>query len=274
VLVWSRADGLGDLMLPRYLACGGDPDRVFCAGMGEGGDEDEWETGQGFVAERDGLAVAAGGAGLEALLSNLRALAQLAEEVGCTVLGVVDCRRVGGRDVAGGLVHAIGRGAHARMLLHAARRGEANGAGVLTRVRSRFGPDGDGFEYRLEWAEPAGGVAATRVVWGAPLAGTTQCIIEEAREDPMVAPFSESSAWVREQAMDFLESLLAEGPVPVSRLRQDVNGAGHSWATVRRAKRALGIRADKCSISGTWSWSLGPRRGANSPAADQLAQPS
>ncbi len=205
VLIWSRGEGLRDLVLPRYVACGGDVGRAsFDNGEGAGKAavsdagpggvaqqrtgrsvkaEVEWEV-DGFDEERDvpvlrnallqsnkwkllvvdGLA-ASGGAGFDDLVWELKALAELAEETRCTILGVVDSRRVGGRDAAGRLVHAIGRGAHARMLLHAARRGGADGGHVLTRVRSRFGPEGDGFEYRLEWVEPPGGVAASRVAW-------------------------------------------------------------------------------------------------------------
>jgi putative DNA primase/helicase len=304
VLIWSRGEGLRDLVLPRYVACGGDLGRVSFSegadqrtgageapeqGAGAGKSGPEWEV-EGFDAERDlpvlrnalrqggqwkllvvdGLA-ASGGAGFDSLLWDLKALAELAEETGCTILGVVDTGRIGGRDVAARLVQAVGRGAHARMLLHAARRGTPDGGHVLTRVRSRFGPEGDGFDYWLEWVEPPGGVAASRVMWGGRLEGTPDHIVEEAQEDPLVAAFNDRSAWVREEAMEFLELLLAQGPVPVARLRQDVNGAGHSWATVRRAKRALGVRADKSSISGVWSWSLGPRGAPKPPAAGQVA---
>ena len=48
--------------------------------------------------------------------------------------------------------------------------------------------------------------------------------------------------------------MLAQGPVPVEKLREQAAGAGHSWRTMMRAKGALGVAAEKDGMEGGWSW--------------------
>jgi hypothetical protein len=52
--------------------------------------------------------------------------------------------------------------------------------------------------------------------------------------------------------------LLDFGPLPVSRIEGDARGAGHSVATIRRAKAALGIEAyrDGFGPGGKWHWRM------------------
>ncbi len=62
-----------------------------------------------------------------------------------------------------------------------------------------------------------------------------------------------------EDAKTFLENLLADGPVSSKQVRADAGGAGYSWATVRRAQKALGIIPAKEGMKGPWMWSQLPK---------------
>jgi putative DNA primase/helicase len=54
----------------------------------------------------------------------------------------------------------------------------------------------------------------------------------------------------------FLEELLANGPLPTSDIKAEAGNAGFSWPTVRRAKKALGIKAFKSGMREGWHWRL------------------
>ena len=59
-----------------------------------------------------------------------------------------------------------------------------------------------------------------------------------------------------DDAKEFLEELLTDSPVPGAAVREAATKAGHTWATVRRAKTALGISSEKQSMKGPWVWQL------------------
>ncbi len=65
-----------------------------------------------------------------------------------------------------------------------------------------------------------------------------------------------------EQAKDFLVGELAFGAVPVADLRRGAEANGHSWPTVERAEKLLGVQARRISSAGCraapgrWEWFL------------------
>jgi hypothetical protein len=54
----------------------------------------------------------------------------------------------------------------------------------------------------------------------------------------------------RTQAREWLEELLANGPVAVATVQQEAKRAGFSWSTVRRAKDELGIKPYREQFTG------------------------
>ena len=58
------------------------------------------------------------------------------------------------------------------------------------------------------------------------------------------------------EAEEFLRDLLTAGPVSQKEIRAAAEGAGLSWATVRRAKDRLKIKPDKDGMKGGWLWAL------------------
>lgn len=62
-----------------------------------------------------------------------------------------------------------------------------------------------------------------------------------------------------EEAKQFLAGRLANGPVPATVVRADAEAAGHSWAAIRRAKKALSIEAIKEGMKDGWIWKLSPK---------------
>lgn len=58
-------------------------------------------------------------------------------------------------------------------------------------------------------------------------------------------------------AMTFLGDVLENGPLPQAEVRERAEADGHSWATVRRAKAALGVASVRDRFTaGGWLWTL------------------
>ncbi|MCL2591404.1 MAG: hypothetical protein FWD67_11185 [Betaproteobacteria bacterium] len=54
----------------------------------------------------------------------------------------------------------------------------------------------------------------------------------------------------------FLQKFLANGACPQNLVRERAEADGYSWATVRRAKKSLGVKSRKLGFSGAWVWCL------------------
>ena len=62
-----------------------------------------------------------------------------------------------------------------------------------------------------------------------------------------------------EEAKDFLCEMLSRGGIEGKVIYRQADDAGHSKRTIDRAKRELGIRSTKATLSGPWRWDLPPK---------------
>jgi hypothetical protein len=58
------------------------------------------------------------------------------------------------------------------------------------------------------------------------------------------------------EAEDFLQALLADGEVPSKQVEEEAQEIGITKATLRRAKKELGIKPFKDGMKGGWRWVL------------------
>jgi len=112
--------------------------------------------------------------------------------------------------------------------------------------------------YRLE---SAGAPGAVRVVWEGPVEHTAATLL-----GPSAGGADPVARDALGEAASFLRALLADGPRPAREVLAAAREAGLAGITVRRAKVALGVVAQKES-GGGWRWELGTPRQA-SDAAD------
>jgi hypothetical protein len=78
-------------------------------------------------------------------------------------------------------------------------------------------------------------------------------------DEALAGPEPRAERSEREEAADFLREILAGGPVASEDLKRQARAAGIAERTLFRAKRDLGVKADKDGFRGGWVWSLPPK---------------
>jgi len=77
-----------------------------------------------------------------------------------------------------------------------------------------------------------------------------------------------------QEATEWLEDHLGDGPVPARQVRRDAKNAGHAKRTLDRAKEVLGVVSIRTSVGqsgdGTWTWQL-PAESPDSTTSDTSA---
>jgi putative DNA primase/helicase len=271
-LIWSGEDDPEDTLLPRFLAAGGVRERIhFVKGVLVNGNKRPFDPSTDMtvllaaartipdlklvIVDPVVLMVAGDSHKNTEVRRSLQPLADLAIAIPCVAVGITHLTKgTAGRDpierVTGSLAFAAGP----RLVLIAAKPLDAEQKRRLVRVKSNIGPDGDGFEYSLVQEPLVGweGLSGQRVLWGDPLTGTARELLNdiELLKDEVAATPRRSSA------ARFLLTLLAQGPVPVAKVREEADAAGHSWRTMQRAQGELGVVSVKDGFSVGWSWRL------------------
>lgn len=277
VLIWTGEDDPADTLAPRLLASGADLTKVyFIQGTTENGELRSFDPARDLhTLERQAQAIgniallivdpvvsAVAGDGHKAgdVRRGLQPLVDLAATLDCAALGITHFSKgTAGRDPLERVTGSQAFGALARVVIVAAKDGTDSGDDTparrfVARAKSNIGPDGGGFDYHLEQSELAGhpGLIASYVTWGAAIEGTARDLLGAAE----INEAEGSNASEGQDAVTFLESLLADGPVAVRSIKEDARGAGYSWITIERAKKKAGIEAQKLGMKEGWVWCL------------------
>jgi putative DNA primase/helicase len=272
VLIWSGEDDPADTLLPRLLAMGADPRRVFfVTGARIDGEHLPFDPARDLGP----LMSAAASIGnirllmvdpiVSAVLGDshkntevrraLQPLVDLAAALDCAVVGVSHFSKgSAGRDPTERVTGSIAFGAVARVVLVAAkvRDEDGNERRILARAKSNIGPDDGAFEYAIAQTELLAhpGVFASRIDWGAAVEGTARELLAE----PEDSAVEEASA--QDGAADFLRQVLGTDTVPVKTVEAEAKAAGIAWRTIRRAADTLHVVKRKGGMGAGWYWAL------------------
>ena len=141
---------------------------------------------------------------------------------------------------------------------------------LFLQIKNNIAKDAGGLAFRIGQHLIGGGILASAIYWDAERVSCTADEILAANENGSDKP-------ARREAEDFLRDLLQGGPRPAKEIEGEAKEAGISWRTVNRAKKALGVTAERRATSGDglggsgrWYWSL-PPKGLKNPYD---AQPS
>lgn len=288
VVIWSGEDDPGDTLAPRLALSGADMNRVyFVTGVSEGKEKRAFDPSRDIGHLQRELAIIGGVSLLivDPIVSavvgdshknaevrrSLQPLADLAASMRCALLGITHFSKgTGGRDPVERLTGSLAFGALARIVFVAAKHQDKGEDGrekrLFMRAKSNIGPDNGGFEYGFEQGElpKYPGVFATIIRWGATLEGGARELLAAAEQVG-----DDDTGGALTDAKEFLSETLESGPKPVKTLKQDAAGSGISWPTIKRAKKALGIEANKIGMGDGWQWSLPRRRSTNDEEAQQ-----
>ena len=257
-LIWSSEDDPADTLVPRLMAAGADLSRVhIIQGRVNGaGEREPFDPATDFDLLREAVE-SIGGASLLLLdpvvnvvkgdmhrandvRRSLQAVVDFAEAHGCAVLGISHFSKgSGGASPADRVIGSQAFGALARAVLVAAKQDDTE-TRVLARAKSNISDDQGGVGYVVEPCTVGEGIETTRVLWGDRIEGSARDIladVESSGDDDQRSEF--------EEACDFLRDTLRHGTVPTKQIKADADGAGLSWATVRRAQKAIGVVAVK-----------------------------
>jgi putative DNA primase/helicase len=276
VIIMSAEDDPGDTIRPRLEAAGANLERVHvveCVMDSYRGDGSEHR--RGFCLDRDiprlgdlmkeigdvalvivdpitaflGDADSHKNAEVRALLAPL---AELAAQHGAAIVCVSHLTKNGDADALMRVMGSLAFVAAARAAYVVARDRDDQGRRLFLPLKNNLGVDQTGLAFRVEGRSIAGGIETSCVVW------ELDAVTVTADEAMAPEPRGEERSTI-EEARDFLTSLLADGPIPSKVLKADADGAGFSWATIRRAADSLGVEREKLGMKKGWVWNLAPK---------------
>jgi hypothetical protein len=287
VVIWSGEDDPADTLVPRLSAMGADLERIHFVGsvIGSGGTRPfdpaldvlaliekarELDNVRLFIVDPVVTAISGDSHKNAEVRRGLAPLVALAEGLNAAVIGITHFSKgTQGREPIDRLTGSLAFGAAARLVFAASKVTHEAGLDsekrVFVRVKSNIGPDGDALTYALETVELPKHIVTSRVGWGEAIRGSARTILAEAEggdED-------EGSRSAVDEAKDFLIRELADGPVSPRDLEEHADQAGIAWATIRRAKTALGIETHKAGMEAGWMWQLPPKALKSSEDAQQ-----
>jgi putative DNA primase/helicase len=286
VLILNAEDDAADTIRPRLDAAGADVSRVHVVeAVREFGEEGRiTERAFNLVRDLDTLKLVARNVGNVVLVvvdpisaylggtdthrnADVRAvlapLSALAGEIGAAIIAVSHLNKAGGYDANMRVTGSIAFVAAARAAYLVVRDPQDPSRRFFLNTKNNLGPDqGNGLAFRVASATLDNGIATSRLQWEAtPVALTANEALTAIAGDP-------AARSALTDAMDFLQDVLANGPASAREVQDAARAAGHSRATLQRAKNTLGIVADKEGFLGGWRWSL-PSKMFKSPEGAQ-----
>lgn len=275
VVILSAEDDPSDTIRPRLEAAGADLTRVFLL------DAVRDDTGVPGVVPRSfdlttdlaklaTMLTAIGGASLiiidpvtaylgstdshknaevRALLSPL---AELAVEHRAAIVAVSHFNKAANTEALMRVTGSLAFVAAARAAYVVAPDPENEARRLFLPLKNNLGNDRTGLAFTVaatQIASPAGQIDTSRVVWEAEPVTTTAT-------EAMRPPIQDDERSELDDAKAFLQELLKDGPLSSKQIQADTEGAGHTWRTMRRAQKDLGVVAYKSGMREGWLWRL------------------
>ena len=290
VVILSAEDGAADTIVPRLLATGADLKRVHIVSAVH--TEEDGRRSLNLQRDLELLETKIAEIGDVVLVvvdpvssylgktdshknsevrSVLEPLSEMAERMRVAILSITHFSKAGANNTTKALHRFIGSIAFTgapRAAFAVIEDAEQEGRQLLLHAKNNIAKAPQGLAFRVEQCLVADGIVASRIVWDRePVAITAN--------EALTADAAGVNRSVREEAAGWLRELLADGALPAKQVRSEADAAGHSWATVKRAKQAGRIehfREGGTADKGRWFWSLPAENSLTGSPKPYLAQ--
>lgn len=181
----------------------------------------------------------------------LAPLAVLAEKYGVAVVLVMHHRKGASDRADDKVMGSVGFVGIARQVWHVSKDAEDAKKRYFLAGKNNLSEEQKGLSFTIE-GNPA------RVAWGGEVDESADDAMRGDRDGGRDGGEREEQAERLKEGKKFLEEMLAEGPVEMKVLEKEAKEAGVAFATLRRAKHALRVKAEKSggSRTGPWVWML------------------
>jgi hypothetical protein len=254
VVIWSGEDDFNDTLLPRFMAMGGDPSRIFVVGaVRVGGECRAFDPALDMKLLRDQalkignvsllmidpiVSAVAGDSHKNAeVRRGLQQIVDLATQLNAVVLGISHYSKgTSGNNPVERVTGSIAFSAVARVIFGVARVEDSDDR-VFVRVKSNIGPDGGGFKYTVEQRPVPGypGIDASTIVWGDPMTGSARTLLKEAETDREPTKLEQCS----DKILDLIEAKGLSRQILATELKAAILAAGFGENTFYQALKRL-----------------------------------
>jgi putative DNA primase/helicase len=275
VIYFSTEDDRKDTLLPRFMAAGGDRSKIhFVTGVHR--DDGKGQRGFKYGEDLEKLERAIDQIGdvREVTLDPLNAyfggtnswhnsdvrgvlepLAEMAARKRVAIFGNTHFSKGSAATANMKVLDSVGIVNLARLVYVVSKDPDDESGSQRLFIPSKYNiaPGLKGLRFHIEerTLDAAKGVTGTLAVWDADdvtaTADETLAKLTTTRKGP--SALDEAVAW--------LKTFLADGPKPANDVKDEgVNGAMHSWATLKRAADRLGVVSTKAGLDEGWKWRL------------------
>jgi archaellum biogenesis ATPase FlaH len=178
----------------------------------------------------------------------LTPLIELAAKYQIAIIGINHLNKSSNINALMRVSNSVAFVAAARAVYLVAQDDEDENKRLFLPIKNNIGNDKTGLSFQIESQALPNGIETSKVVWN------NEIILKNAND--ILADQSPVDKDALTEAIDFLRDLLADSPKTVGKIQEESKNAGHSWATIRRAKKSLKIKAKKIGMKGGWVWEL------------------
>jgi putative DNA primase/helicase len=181
----------------------------------------------------------------------LAPVSDLAARHGVAIVAISHLNKGGGSEAMGRITGSVAFVAAARGAYLIQKDPEDSTRRLFLPIKNNLGVDDAGLAFRIVERETDGGIRAPAIEWED---GRVTMSADEALASASANEGEEGNALC--EAVEFLEKILAGGPVPQKTINADARGNGISDRTLKRAKSKLRVLARKTGMDGGWTWEL------------------